>query len=55
MPCRAQHRMPDLTRTLGGYVVSSAVATGEEGSASITVRAPVGKVQAATTGPSGVG
>ena len=45
----------DLTRSLGGYVVSSSVATGEEGSASITVRVPVGKVQDAITGLSGLG
>ena len=45
----------DLTRSLGGYVVSSSVATGEEGSASITVRVPVDKVQDAITGLSGLG
>lgn len=45
----------DLTRTLGGYVVSSAVATGDQGSATITVRVPVGKVQDAITGLSGLG
>jgi len=45
----------DLTRSLGGFVVSSSVATGEEGSASITVRVPVAKVQDAITGLSGLG
>jgi hypothetical protein len=52
---RAAQNALDLTRTLGGYVVSSSVATGEEGSASITVRVPVGKVQDAITGLSGLG
>ncbi len=45
----------DLTRSLGGFVVSSSVATGEEGSASITVRVPVDKVQDAIAGLSGLG
>jgi hypothetical protein len=45
----------DLTRTLGGFVVSSSVATGDAGSASITVRVPVDKVQDAITGLSGLG
>lgn len=52
---RAAQDALDLTRTLGGYVVSSSVATGEEGSASITVRVPVGKVQDAITSLSGLG
>jgi hypothetical protein len=52
---RAAQDALDLTRTLGGYVVSSSVATGEEGSASITVRVPVAKVQDAITGLSGLG
>jgi hypothetical protein len=52
---RAAQDALDLTRSLGGYVVSSSVATGEEGSASITVRVPVGKVQDAITGLSGLG
>ena len=50
---RAAQDALDLTRSLGGYVVSSSVATGEEGSASITVRVPVAKVQDAITGPLG--
>lgn len=45
----------DLTRSLGGYVVSSSVATGEEGSASLTVRVPVGRVQEAIAGLSALG
>ena len=50
---RAAQDALDLTRSLGGYVVSSSVATGEEGSASLTVRVPVTKVQDAITGLSG--
>jgi Domain of unknown function (DUF4349) len=45
----------DLTRSLGGFVVSSSVATGEEGSAAITVRVPVDKVQEAIAGLSDLG
>ncbi|HYI74643.1 MAG TPA: DUF4349 domain-containing protein [Gaiellaceae bacterium] len=52
---RAAQDALDLTRSLGGYVVSSSVATGEAGSASLTVRVPVGKVQEAITGLSGLG
>jgi Domain of unknown function (DUF4349) len=52
---RAAQDALDLTRSLGGHVVSSSVATGEEGSASITVRVPVGKVQDAIAGLSGLG
>lgn len=52
---RAAQDALDLTRALGGYVVSSSVATGEEGSASITVRVPVAKVQDAITRLSGLG
>jgi cell division protein FtsB len=52
---RAAQDALDLTRSLGGYVVSSSVATGEQGQASITVRVPVGKVQEAITGLSGLG
>ena len=52
---RAAQDALDLTRSLGGYVVSSSVATGEEGSASLTVRVPVTKVQEAITGLSGLG
>jgi hypothetical protein len=52
---RAAQDALDLTRSLGGFVVSSSVATGEEGSASITVRVPVDRVQDAITGLSGLG
>jgi hypothetical protein len=52
---RAAQDALDLTRSLGGYVVASSVATGEDGSASITVRVPVTRVQDAITGLSGLG
>src|SRR5215510_14291689 len=39
----------ELTRSLGGYVVSSSVTTGEQGSAFLTVRVPVDQVQDAIT------
>lgn len=45
----------DLTRRLGGHVVSASVATGDEGSAALTVRVPVGKVQEAIVGLSALG
>jgi uncharacterized protein DUF4349 len=45
----------ELTRSLGGYVVSSSVATGDQGSASMVVRIPVARVQEAITGLSGLG
>jgi hypothetical protein len=45
----------ELTRSLGGYVVSSSVTTGEGGSASLIVRVPVGKVQEAIVGLSSLG
>jgi hypothetical protein len=44
---RAAQDALDLTRSLGGYVVNADVATGEEGSAMLTVRVPVAKVQEA--------
>jgi len=52
---RAAQSAFDLTRSLGGFVVSSSVATGEEGSASITLRVPVDRVQDAIAGLSGIG
>ncbi len=52
---RAAQDALDLTRTLGGYVVSSSVTTGEQGNASLTVRVPVAKVQDAIAGLSGLG
>jgi hypothetical protein len=51
----AAQEVLDLTRSLGGHVVSASVATGEEGSASLTVRVPVGKVQDAITQLSALG
>ena len=52
---RAAQGALDLTRSLGGFVVSSSVATGDEGSASITLRVPVDRVQEAIAGLSGLG
>ena len=52
---RAAQDALDLTRSLGGYVVSSSVATGEHGNASLTVRVPVERVQDAIAGLSGLG
>ncbi|HJS49866.1 MAG TPA: DUF4349 domain-containing protein [Gaiellaceae bacterium] len=52
---RAAQGALDLTRSLGGFVVSSSVATGEEGSASITIRVPVDRVQDAIAGLSSLG
>ncbi len=52
---RAAQGALDLTRSLGGFVVSSSVATGAEGSASITLRVPVDRVQEAIAGLSGLG
>jgi hypothetical protein len=52
---RAAQDALDLTRSLGGHVVSSSVSTGDLGSAYITVRVPVGEVQDAITGLSGLG
>jgi hypothetical protein len=45
----------DVTSALGGYVVSSSVTTGDEGSAALTVRVPVGRVQEAIVQLSGLG
>lgn len=52
---RAAQRALALTRTLGGHLVSASVATGEEGSASLTVRVPVTKVQEAIVQLSALG
>jgi hypothetical protein len=52
---RAAQNALDLTRSLGGFVVSSSVATGDEASASITLRVPVDRVQEAIAGLSGLG
>jgi len=42
---RAAQQALVVTRSLGGHVLSASVSTGEEGSATLTVRVPVGKVQ----------
>ncbi|HXG76183.1 MAG TPA: DUF4349 domain-containing protein, partial [Gaiellaceae bacterium] len=52
---RAAQRALDLTRALGGHVVSASVATGDEGHAALTVRVPVGKVQQAIAELSSLG
>jgi hypothetical protein len=52
---RAAQDALELTRSLGGYVVSSSVTTGEQGNASLTVRVPVARVQDAIAGLSGLG
>ncbi|HSI98532.1 MAG TPA: DUF4349 domain-containing protein [Gaiellaceae bacterium] len=52
---RAAQDALDLTRALGGHVVSASVATGEEGSATLTVRVPVTKVQDAIVQLSALG
>lgn len=52
---RAAQDALNLTRSLGGFVVTSSVATGDQGSASITVRVPVDRVQDAIAGLSGLG
>jgi hypothetical protein len=52
---RAAQEALDLTRSLGGHVVSASVATGENGSATLTVRVPVARVQDAITGLSALG
>jgi hypothetical protein len=52
---RAAQDALDLTRRLGGHVVSASVATGDEGTAALTVRVPVAKVQEAIVGLSALG
>jgi Domain of unknown function (DUF4349) len=52
---RAAQEALDLTRRLGGHVVSASVTTGEEGSAALTVRVPVGRVQEAVVQLSALG
>jgi len=52
---RAAQDALDLTRRLGGHVVNASVATGDEGSASLTVRVPVAKVQEAIVQLSALG
>jgi len=45
----------ELMRTLGGHVVRASVSTGEQGSATLTVRVPVAKVQGAIAQLSALG
>jgi hypothetical protein len=45
----------DLTRRLGGHVVSASVVTGDEGNAALTVRIPVARVQEAIVQLSALG
>jgi flagellar basal body-associated protein FliL len=52
---RAAQDVLELTRSLGGYVVSSSVTTGEQGNASLIVRVPVDQVQDAITRLSSMG
>src|SRR5688572_25100377 len=52
---RAAQDALNLTRSLGGFVVTSSVATGDQGNASITVRVPVDRVQDAIANLSGLG
>lgn len=52
---RAAQDALDLTRSLGGHVVSASVSTGDEGRAALTVRVPVAKVQEAIVGLSALG
>lgn len=55
----ASQKALDLTRSLGGHIVSASVATGDEasdrGSASLTVRVPVARVQEAIVSLSSLG
>ncbi len=52
---RAAQEALDLTSRLGGHVVSSSVATGDDPQALLTVRVPVGRVQEALTQLSALG
>jgi len=52
---RASQDALDLTRRLGGHVLSASVTTGEEPSAALTVRVPVGRVQEAVVQLSALG
>ena len=45
----------DLTRRLGGHVVSASVTTGDQAGAELTVRVPVAKAQEAVAGLSALG
>ncbi len=52
---KAAQEALDLTRSLGGHVVSASVSTGDEGYATLTVRVPVARVQDAITSLSALG
>lgn len=52
---RAAQQALDLTRRLGGHVLSASVTTGESANAALTVRVPVDKVQAAIVQLSALG
>jgi hypothetical protein len=52
---RAAQKALTLTESLGGHVVSANVSTGDEGSATLTVRVPVAKVQDAIVQLSALG
>jgi len=52
---KASKEALDLTQSLGGHIVSASVATGDEGTASLTVRVPVARVQEAIIGLSSLG
>jgi hypothetical protein len=52
---RAAQKALALTESLGGHVVSANVSTGDEGSAALTVRIPVAKVQNAIVQLSALG
>ena len=52
---KATQQALQTTRSLGGYVVSVAYATGTEGSAALTLRVPTAKVQDAITRLSSLG
>ncbi|HUF02322.1 MAG TPA: DUF4349 domain-containing protein [Gaiellaceae bacterium] len=52
---RAAQEALDLTRALGGHVVSSSVTTGSNASATLLVRVPVANVQSAITQLSALG
>ncbi len=52
---RAAQEALDLTQSLGGHVLSASVATGDEGSATLTLRIPVAKTQDAIVRLSSLG
>jgi hypothetical protein len=52
---RAAQDALDITRSLGGHVLNASVATGDAGTATLTVRIPVAKTQEAVTRLSALG